>query len=591
MKRLLLSLFLCLLFSQLAKSQSMDGCFSSVQLFKLYQSAPDEVVATMEAAKWLPIYDNREEKFVYSGDTLMYASKSWKYTMSYDDIFLKFFWSDSLPNLLQVQISKDCYQNLLSEIKAVQPCVVSSDDSLELTFWKSASCYIKFSEKQNNTSYYLVQYFNVLEMDAAVQRIQRQRQLAIELQRQRELKVQNTLRAADSLRTLEQYDLAISKLKSVQNLVPSYSSTVENKIAVLQIDIKNKKVKNYLKEGEELFTIKKYDESRKKYEEVLKLESTNETAQLNIEKIDRIKNVLQARKTTVYDYKTLNPSSYKSIIELLQDHLRDYVDQNSQGHLQFKMNLAYDTAGINRSAFVRYYNSDTLPSSMDDILKSSVLHPTQLEGIFVSSIKSRSFDIQWNSLVLTAKKINEKKINISPRTMPSSAQLITQAISKKEDFPTGRYIFSVKETQADSVYHSIALTEYKTVGGEAMFYSMLYPGVGTLAATHGKRGWTALTTFTVFMGGTITSLYYSKLLADRAMQAGEGSADYKKLNKQSNTLKWTHYICGSASAVIYVSDVFTALIKGIQNKKKSRQLRNSLKNHEIQFVDEKLIIQ
>ena len=109
MKRLLLSLFLCLLFSQLAKSQSMDGCFSSVQLFKLYQSAPDEVVATMEAAKWLPIYDNREEKFVYSGDTLMYASKSWKYTMSYDDIFLKFFWSDSLPNLLQVQISKDCY--------------------------------------------------------------------------------------------------------------------------------------------------------------------------------------------------------------------------------------------------------------------------------------------------------------------------------------------------------------------------------------------------------------------------------------------------------------------------------------------------
>lgn len=596
LKKMRLKRFLlfCLVFCMLgaASGQSSDGCLNTDQMYQIYLSKVNSVEVIMEYEKWLPVLENKNDKFALDGDTVSFSSKSWKYTMSYDDIFLKFYWNDSLfNNMLELQVSEACYQSVLNQMKMEGELLPGAADSLAYSFKKNALCMVELWQTALSRPTFHVRFYNPDEIRREAARMKERRQYEIELQRRRMLAVETALRKADSLRSREQFEVALAGLEQVLGTVPSYDEQIKRKMSILEVDIKNKKVKALLNEGEQLMTIRRYDDSRRQYAEVLKLEPANETALVAMAQIDRIKMVLQARKTTVYDYQQLNPEPYNSIMQQMQDGLNLHVDNSFSGRLRFKMNVAFDTLAVNRSSYIYYPESDPMPSFMDGLLLSPILHPTHMEGIAVSSLTARDFSLWWESHAVTARKKKNGNIAVADAAlMPPTVELISSHLVKDE-FPCGRYSFHVKEKMLNNdQYRKVSLTQYKTVGPEAMLYSMIYPGVGTIAATRASRGWTALSTFTLFTGAGAASYIFYKKQQDKFEKSAAGPQK-DRFGKQANRLKWTSYICFGASAVIYLSDVITAITYGSKNRKQSKEMREKLKLHDIQIADEKMIIQ
>lgn len=586
--------FFCLLICLFgtAAGQVSGGCLKTDQIYQIYLSNVNSVGVIMDYEKWLPVLENKNDLFIVDGDTVRFASKSWKYTMSYEDIFLKFYWNDSLfSNMVELQLKEDCYNYVRQQVEKECARVPAESDSSKTTYKKSSLCSIVFWKTVGAKPTFHVRYYNPDEINREIIRIKERRQYELELQRRRMLAVQTALNKADSLRSLELYESALSGLQNVLGMVPAYDQEVKRKMSIIEIDIKNKKVKNLLIEGDQLLAIRRYDEARRQYEEVLKLEVGNETALMAIAQIDRIKTILQARKTTIYDYQQLNPTSYETLLQQLQKGMNQHVDKSDAGRLHFKMKVAFDTLCINNSAFIDFPGSDPQPSFMAGLLTSSILMPTKLEGVAVSSLTERDFNLWWDTKNVAAKKKKNGNIAVpSGQVMPTTAELISKEL-RKEDFPTGRYLCYVKDKRLDnSSFSQISIYKYKTVGPEAMLYSMLYPGVGSMAATQGRRGWTAFTTFTVFAGAGITSYIFYKKLHDQSLTEPEGRVRDRHI-KQANRWKWSGLICAGASAVIYLGDVITALTYGCKNLKQSKMMRETLKAHDIQVANEKLIIE
>ena len=587
--------FFCLLFCLFgtAAGQVSGGCLKTDQIYQIYLSNVNSVGVIMDYEKWLPVLENKNDRFIVDGDTVRFASKSWKYTMSYDDIFLKFYWNDSLySNMLELQVAEDCYDFVRQQIEKECSRVATESDSSKTTYKKNSLCSIVFWKSGGIKPTYHIRYYNPDEITREIDRIKERQQYEIELQRRRLLAVQTALDKADSLRHLEQYEIAIVGLKSVLGMVPSYDQEVKRKISIIEVEIRNKKVKNLLIEGDQLLAIRRYNEARLQYNEVLKLEPNNETALSSLAQLDRIDAVLKARKTTIYDYSQLNPTPYKTLLDQLQIGLNKHVDGSATGRLRFKMNVAFDTLGINRSEWVYYPESDPMPTFMEPLLMSPYLTSTRLEGVAVSSLTSRDFLIWWNTRdVIAQKKKNGRIVVGDGRLMASTAEIVSKQLAKDE-FPIGRYSLYVKEKAVDNnQFHNVSLYKYKTVGPEAMLYSMLWPSAGTLAATHGSKGWTAFVTFPLFVGAGITSYIFYKQQQDKYLKEPEGSRRQPLYQKQANRWKWSAIICASASAVIYLGDVITALTYGCKNRKISRDMRETLKAHDIQFVNEKITIE
>lgn len=588
----ILCLLCCLFLNGTAAGQVSGGCLKTEQLYQIYLSNVNSVGVIMDYEKWLPVLENKNDRFILGGDTVRFASKSWKYTMSYEDIFLKFYWNDSLNNnILELQLAEDCYNYVRKQVEKECVRVMAESDSVKTTYKKNTLCSIVFWKTGGAKPTCHVRYYNPDEIMREINRIKERQQYELELQRRRMLAVQMALDKADSLRSLEQYETAIVGLQKVLGLVPSCDQEINRKISIIQVEIKNKKVKKLLIEGDQLLAIRRYDEARRQYNEVIKLEPGNETALSALAQLDRIDAVLKARKTTIYDYSQLNPVPYKTLLEQLQSTLNKHIDMSAAGRLRFKMNVAFDTLGINRSEWVVYPESDPIPTLMTTMLMSPYLSSTRLEGIAVSSLTSRDFLIWWNTQNVTARKKRNGHIVVgNGGLMASTTEIISKQLVKDE-FPVGRYALNVKEKRVnENQFHAVSLYKYKTVGPEAMLYSMLWPSAGTIAATHGSKGWTAFVTFPLFLGGGITSYIFYKKMHEQSLKDAPGRVQDRHV-KQANRWKWSSYICFGASAVVYLGDVITALTYGCKNRKMSRDMRETLKAHDIQFVNEKINIE
>jgi hypothetical protein len=141
----------------------------------------------------------------------------------------------------------------------------------------------------------------------------------------------------------------------------------------------------------------------------------------------------------------------------------------------------------------------------------------------------------------------------------------------------------------DKTFTNINLVKFKTVGPEAALYSILMPGMGSLKASYGKKGWGRFATFIVSTGLAIGSKLYSDAQYKNYLNATSQSEidDYYTKANISNKIA---LVSGGLSSAIHLYDIIWALSKGGKNKKESKILREQLKNKPIQIQNQKISI-
>ena len=144
------------------------------------------------------------------------------------------------------------------------------------------------------------------------------------------------------------------------------------------------------------------------------------------------------------------------------------------------------------------------------------------------------------------------------------------------------------------------MVKYKTVGGEAFFYGLI-PGMGTLLATQGKEGAACMSISLVcYAGAAATYILFKQV--DKKMkaagldeetlqqkaQAGTLTDEEKKMKTEHDAYKWSSIASVSIGGVVQFSGMIKAMVRGIQNKKASRQLRKALKKDPIEISKEEV---
>ena len=465
-----------------------------------------------------------------------------------------------------------------------------------MTLTKATGLYSLKKKKGNGQ--FLIQIYNPnnlqqLIIDSKTQ--QEQQNIARQIKEQ---SILQNMAAADSLAQMNYYPEAIQLLEEVYDLLPEYMETVDSKLGVIKKKYKEEKIKNYTEEGDKLYNIGDYAGAKEMYAKVLKEDLNNQHANDQIASINRKLDILQQRGQVTYEYSESNPQQYSDFRNSLEDELNHLVDNTDNGMLRMDFSIIFDTSGINQSfyniiSFNTISTENNLPvlqARMSKLLGHPALQPSYREEIPIRTTSTVNIDLGWDSYHQT---IVKKRKGIINKSSHSISPVIEDKLSSDQKMHYGTYHFITKyKTFNNQNFQDISLTKYKTVGGEAFFYG-LFPGLGTLIATQGKEGAACMALSLVFYGGAIASyvLYkdYKKTYDETSSTLDENEA--KKLNTKKEVCKWAAIGGISIGGSIQLGGMIKAMVRGIQNKKASKELRQALKNEPIEIQKENIHIQ
>ena len=573
-----------LLIAENTFSQNKSECLSNNQLVKISKGTISEISSLLNDEKWLLISNEVNVPLVIGQDSLDFNLAVWQYSLGYEETFIYLYYRDKISNYIEYRTNESCYNNIMDYCKftlGTDSQKYSDNKEVHISYKKSSDLNIIFSRSDENSKDFSVCYCNKTQIDSLLNEKRNERLKAEEEARIKLAMVIRGMTVSDSLRKIDMLDEALSALEPVYGLVPSYNKSIQEKMDILSSEIVRKKIIRLTSEGENLFANRNLAEAKNKFKEILLLDSKNETAKKRITQIDKMQEVLSSRSLMVYDYATLNPDAYQDIGRQLTEEVNFSVSQFSSGQLNFNFNIFFDTAGNNLS-FYEVLNSSVNRFSdvLSSLSRSSLLEPTQKEEILVSSKSFIPVNLNWSTREVEIIK-KKAKINITPDNGFGLKKEFISDYLADSIMPRGHYYFDVKNKTLNSAtqFSDIKLKKYKTVGAEAALYSMLMPGAGTLAATQGRKGYAALSTFLIFGAGSLVCWYYSDKM----------SGDVASANN-SKWLKYGSYACVGVAGVIYVSDVINAFAKGIKNMKNSKALRKALKDGPIEISKENVIL-
>ena len=141
------------------------------------------------------------------------------------------------------------------------------------------------------------------------------------------------------------------------------------------------------------------------------------------------------------------------------------------------------------------------------------------------------------------------------------------------------------------IYKDISLTDYKIAGGPSnALYSLIIPGLGTKKVTYGKKGSKRMKNFFIWAAvATSVKLISNSFYTDYLNATSQEDMDqnYKNATTYNYIYVGSLSICGT----ICITDFFSALSKGTKNKKKSKRLRDELKNGPVTISNNKIKIE
>lgn len=601
------------------QNQTFDGCLSHAQLYELYHGDVFSMGQMMGRQRFFMVSNETNASFIWGNDTLQLSLCNWQFSQGFNDIYVNAFYKEGFYNFVEYNTTASCANKLLKEckemymeqydenednnedtIKAPNHYNISETNTStpQLTYDFNAGYRIVFPEEKKGNGQFLIQIYsptNLLQLISDSRTQQEQQNLARQIKEQ---SILQNMAAADSLAQTGNYPEAILLLEEVYDLLPEYMGKVDAKMGNIKKQYKEQKIKNYTEEGDRLYSIGNYADAKEMYAKVLKEDPNNQNASEHIASINRKIDILQQRGQVTYEYSESNPQQYSNFRNALENELNQLVNNTDNGSLRMDFSIIFDTLGINQS-FYNIINFNTiaieknlpvLQSRMSSLLGHSALQPSYREEIPIRSASTFNINLGWDSYHQIIVKKKKKIVNKSPYAISS---VIEDKLTNDSIMHYGTYHFLTKhKTCNNKNFQDISLTKYKTVGGEAFFYG-LFPGLGTLIATQGKEGAACMALSLVFYGGAIASYVLYK---DYKKQYDETSAtldekDAKDLNTKKEVCKWAAIGGVSIGGSIQLGGMIKAMVRGIQNKKASKELRQALKNEPIEIQKENIHIQ
>ena len=624
LKRLLRTCFLLFVlvctYRAMGQEQNFDGCLNHAQLYKLYSGDVQSMGQMMGRQRFFMVSNENNISFVWEDDTLQLSFCNWQFSQGFDDIYVNAFYKEGFYNFVEYNTTAECANKLLRECKEIFMEQYDENEDIQtidtttapnnhnmseavkkapqLTFDFNEGHRIVFPEERKGNGQFLIQCYNPDNLQQLISDSKtQQEQLNVARQIKEQTILQN-MAAADSLAQLGSYPEAIQLLEEVYDLLPEYMGMVDTKLGNIKKQYKEQKIKNYTEEGDRLYNNGDYEGAKEMYAKVLKEDLNDHNAAERISNINRKLDILQQRGQVTYEYSESNPKQYSDFRDALENELNHLVNNTDNGSLRMDFSIIFDTLGINQSFYnIISFNTisidknlPVLQSRMSSLLGHSALQPSYREEIPIRSASTFNIDMGWNSYQQIIVKKRKKIVNKSPYAI---SPVIEDKLASNPQMQYGTYHFLTKDKSCNNKnFQDISLTKYKTIGGEAFFYG-LFPGLGTLIATQGKEGATCMALSLVFYGGAIASYVLYK---DYKKKYDETSAtldekDAKNLNTKKEVCKWTAIAGFSIGGSIQLGGMIKAMVRGIQNKKATKELRQALKNEPIEIQKENIHIQ
>ena len=588
-------LFLLLCFPVMGFGQATSKCFSFERIKKMHNSSFIEINSMLYQENWGIVVNTNETPFVFGEDTVMYDNFSqWKFELSVDKLLVSLYRKKDMSSVVVLQTSKTCYEAIESDLQKRTSVIRTSVDrsSHHINVYHILKGMdIIFSSQKNRQPYHII-ICNYQQLDSLIKVQNAEKEEYEEILRTQREFIQTSYFKADSLQKFKDYESAIRVLNQVIEQPfanrEEFAETIydiQDKIDDLKREYNLKLFNTHIQAADRAFSNEKFAEAKTHLLKAQKIDSMHHDVLKKIKEIELIESMLLVRKDSVFNYSLYNKSESEAVRSFIFNRLQKYIMKMSSGDILFSYTLKTDTLKNNLSFYQvdrftlnatpklisQLETKETWSQMLDSLLVLRSLPAVKINNLYVNAETDFQNQLSWN-VSFDKVYFGGKKIKILPRKMPPMEKTIIENYFSGNDFlPNGEYTIEKKKVMyQDRSFSALSLKRFYSVGPEAMVYSMLYPGAGSLAATHGKKGWGALSTFTVFTGLAVTSIVIAKSF---------------KPGTAKDALTYTSYGLFGVSGVIYICDMFIALKRGIDNMKKTQVLKSKLENNTIFIQD------
>jgi len=565
-----------------------SSCFTLDKVKKIYASTFLEINSMLYQENWEITVNANQTHFVFGNDSVLCDNFSqWKYDLSAEKRVLSLYRTKGIDPILLLQTSKNCYETLESSLsKNNQKIEEDAVRRLKIIRVKKGMDFI-FSSP-NNPQSYLIIVCNYTQLDSLIKaQIAEKNNYEMVLYEQRKF-IQTTIEQADSLKNVNHYAAAILVLKQALNqpflerdeLIGEIPG-IKNLIDTMEKEWEIKKFNAYCQLADSAFAKENYALAKENWLQAKQINRNAPEISQRLEEIAKIESMLITRKDSVFNYKFYNKSTCENIQSSIFRKIKGFFLNLDAGNFNFNFTLSTDTLKQNLSSHeINSFllSSGTKPFSfidyrepwslfLDSLIQSPSILPVKINNLYVNTSTVFQYHSSWKT-ELTKVISGVKKIRIVPKNIPAEDTRIIKEYFKNDwTLPNGEYTIERKNILfQDSSFSTLTLKKYYVVGPEAIAYSMLLPGAGSLAATQGRKGWAALSTFIGFTGLAIAEIVWANTL---------------KPGPIKNAIKYVSYGTFGISGVIYICDMFIALKHGMDNLKKSRALKEKLNENYI----------
>ena len=572
-------------------AQNSSQCINKAQLLRLQYAELLDVRNFLEGEGWRfdGVQTNQAlELFEYP----VYADLvRWEKTYSYYGGDISIYFGIGTGSVVVYESKRDCFISLRSAFN-VGSGEINVQDDVIVNRVRQGKIIIEFRESQrfNSDSKYSIILYNSEQIGKAMEMARNKEREERELAAARQKAFEDTLDEAESLYKLKQFNQAILKYYEAQEMNPGYS--IQSKIEACEKGI----CQQILDNAGDLLNKKQYNLALEKYEEAYQYANTRSflsglksyaTQQIN--QIKGIQGILNSRRTTVYSYKDMNSRPYNVLVNVIEKDLDKEISQSNKGYIDLNYKIAFDTLGFNNSGLRSF--SSSIKGYQDRFLnevRSVNLSPSKVGDFYVSSEDVITAKLNWETEKFRY-LYNYNGLQARGKVSSSSSTINSNLLRASR--PHGKYLISVRNKQINGRnYSDIDLIDFNTVGPEASFLSLLMPGMGTLAVTHGQKGWGRFTGFFISSALAIGAKMYS----DDQYKKYELATTQTEIDKYYESADISHKVSLAAagiSATIYIHDFFWVLSKGLKNKKEARSLSKSLNNGPIQIQKQSIELQ
>jgi hypothetical protein len=615
-------------------SQNNTECITKFQLIKMQTSSIEDIRIFLNNEGWILNNSNSYQQIKYFDYQLNYDIIEWKKYSYSNNSSLIINHTTGKPNIVIYKTNSYCYNSILNGFD-YKKAEISSNETKDVISFSSKSLKVEFRYYKNELSQnqYIILVYNPIAVNKEL-KILKDKEIAIinaeeEKRRKYEsaiqkgdidftdgnfneakkkyliaLKIDETVEVKTKIENCEkgicnQYiskgdSLYLKELYDQALLIYSKSKTclkykeIEDKIKITEqkiIETKINKIKNI---ADSFVNIQKYDLALENYNLILQIDKSNNYAKVKIEKIKNIKDILKRRSSTVFSYKNTNSNDFNKFKNLLTEEINTISNKSKNGFLNLDYKISFDTFGVNNSILKNHSSSSKNNSEkFSSYISSDILTPSIEGPFFIASQENININLKWNTNKVIFKSNSRGIFNNGEKIKENNLE--KNYINQRSNI-FGKYIFEVKNNELnDKTFTNINLVKFKTVGPEAALYSILMPGMGSLKASYGKKGWGRFATFIVSAGLAIGSKLYSDAQYKNYLNATSQSEidDYYTKANISNKIA---LVSGGLSSAIHLYDIIWALSKGGKNKKESKILREQLKNKPIQIQNQKISI-